>query len=255
MRGARIREKLARGGVVLNVMLPFHSPALVEMLGLSGVDMVLLDAEHGAIDEGMCEHMVRAADVVDLPAIVRTPRNDAPTILRYLDLGASGVMPPHVTTVEDAERAVEATKYGPEGKRSYGGPRAGMYGARESAVDYVRRANHETLVVGLFEDASGIDQIDRILAVKGLDALCVGPNDLAFSMGYPAQPWHPEVQKVVDRVIEAARKAGKATGLPASDPKQAHEHVERGCRIISYGVGAIVMSGAKGLMAGLTTKS
>src|SRR5205085_10877996 len=96
MRGARIREKLERGGVVLNVMVRFHSPAVIEMLGLAGVDMVLLDAEHGAIDEGMCEHMVRAAEVVDLPAIVRTPRNDAPTILRYLDLGASGVMPPHI---------------------------------------------------------------------------------------------------------------------------------------------------------------
>lgn len=252
MRGARIREKLDRGGVVLNVMIPFHSPAVVEMLGLSGVDMVLLDAEHGAIDEGMCEHMVRAAEVVDLPAIVRTPRNDAATILRYLDLGASGVMPPHVASVDDAERAVEAAKYGPEGKRSFGGPRAGMYGARESAPDYVKRANRETLVIGLFEDASGVDQIDQIFAVEGLDALVVGPNDLAFSMGYPAQPWHPEVQRVVDGVIEAARRAGKATGLPASDLAQAQNHVERGCRIISYGVGSILMSGARSFMAGLS---
>jgi 2-keto-3-deoxy-L-rhamnonate aldolase RhmA len=255
VRGARIREKLDRGGVVLNVMVPFHSPAVVEMLGLAGVDMVLLDAEHGAIDEGMCEHMVRAADVVDLPAIVRTPRNDAPTILRYLDLGASGVMPPHIATVDDARRAVEAAKYGPQGKRSYGGPRAGMFGARESAQDYVRRANHETLVVGLFEDVEGIDQIDEIFAVDGLDALCVGPNDLAFSMGYPAQPWHPEVQRVVDRVIEASKRSGKATGLPATDLDQARAHVARGCRIISVGAGAILMNGARTLQAGLTTRA
>jgi len=150
-------------------------------------------------------------------------------------------------------RAVEAAKYGPQGKRSYGGPRAGMYGARESPQDYVRRANHETVVVGLFEDVEGIDQIDEIFAVDGLDALCVGPNDLAFSMGYPAQPWHPEVQKVVDRVIEASKRSGKATGLPAADLDQARAHVARGCRIISVGVGAILMNGARALQAGLTT--
>jgi 2-keto-3-deoxy-L-rhamnonate aldolase RhmA len=250
MHGARIREKLAGGGVVMNVMVPFHSPTTIEMLGVAGVDMVMLDAEHGSIDEAQGEHMVRAAEVVDLPAIVRVPNNQHSTILRWLDLGCSGILAPHVASAEEAADVVEAVKYGPAGKRSYGGPRAHLI-SRASATDYVERANRETIVIGLFEDAAGIDQIDRIFAVEGLDALAVGPNDLAFSMGYPAQPWHPEVQKVVDRVIEASRKAGKATGLPASDAAQARDHVSRGCRIVSVGVGSMLMPAAKAMQAAI----
>ena len=251
MRGARVRAKLAAGGAVLNVMVPFHSPALVEMLGLAGVDLVMLDAEHGAIDEAMCEHMVRAADVVDLPAIVRVPNNQPSTILRYLDLGSSGIIAPHIASAADARAAVAAAKYGPVGQRSYGSPRAQVV-SRAGAPEYVERANRETLVIGLFEDASGIDEIDAIFAVEGLDALAVGPNDLAFSMGYPAQPWHAEVQRVVDRVIEASRRAGKATGLPASDLEQARSHLTRGCRIVSVGVGALVTPAAKAMMGALS---
>jgi len=253
MRGARVREKLAAGGVVLNAMVPFHSPAVVEMLGLSGVDLVMLDAEHGSIDPAEVEHMVRAAEAVDLPAIIRVPNNAPSTILRYLDLGSSGILAPHVASVADAEGVVQAVKYGPIGTRSYGGPRAQLL-SRLPAPEYVARANLETLVVGLFEDAAGIDQIDQIFAVEGLDALAVGPNDLAFSMGYPAQPWHPEVQKVVDRVIAASRKASKATGLPAGDLAQARAHVERGCRIISYGVGSMLMSSAKAVVDRLAAR-
>ncbi len=251
MHGARIREKLRQGGVVMSAMVPFHSPAVVEMLGLAGVDMVMLDAEHGAINEDQCEHMVRAAEVVDIPAIVRVPHNDFPNILRYLDLGASGIIAPHISSVDDAKRAVAATKYGPVGQRSYGSPRAAMYNVRLTASEYIEVANRETLVIGLFEDGHAIDDIDAIFAVEGLDALAVGPNDLAFSMGYPAQPWHPEVQKVVDRVIQASLKAGKATGLPAGDLTQAKSHVSRGCRIISVGVGGLLVGAAKTFMNGI----
>jgi 4-hydroxy-2-oxoheptanedioate aldolase len=250
MRGARVREKLARGGVVLNVMIPFHSPAVVEMLGVAGVDLVMLDAEHGAIDPAHVEHMVRAAEVVDLPAIVRVENNQPSTILRYLDLGSSGILAPHVTTVDQARAVVDAVKYGPIGHRSFGGPRA-MQVSRLGAQEYSETANRETLVVGLFEDVAGIDQIDRIFAVEGLDALTIGPSDLSYSMGYPAQPWHPEVQKVVDRVIEASRRAGKATGLPATDLAQAKQHVARGCRVISFGVGGLIVPGARALLEGL----
>lgn len=251
MRGARIREKLARGGTVLNVMLPFHAPGVVELLGIARVDCVMIDAEHGAMSESECEHMVRAADAVDLPAIVRVPNNQSATILRVLDLGASGIIAPHVATADEARAVVEAAKYGPRGSRSFGGPRA-MVVSGLSAPEYCQRANDETIVIGLFEDAHGVDRVDEIFAIEGLDALAVGPNDLAFSMGYPAQPWHPEVQRVVDRVIEASRRASKATGLPASDLEQARQHVARGCRIVSVGVGSLLGPAARGFLGAIS---
>ncbi len=245
MRGARLRARMRADQVIVSVGLTFHSTSVVEMLAYTDVDDIFLDAEHGPINEAQCEDMVRAADLLDKPVLIRVPTNEPHVILRYLDIGASGIVVPHITTREDAERAIDAIKYGPEGHRSFAGGRAGGYGARESAAEYVQRANRETVVVGLFEDVRGLDDLPEILAVEGLDALIVGPNDLAFSMGYPAQPWHPEVQKVVDRVIAECRRVGKPTGLPASDLEQARRHVERGCRVITVSAASLLMSAAR----------
>lgn len=244
MRGARLRDKLRRGEVIVNMGLTFHSPTLVEILGYTDVDDIYLDAEHGSINEAQCEDMVRAADLLDKPVIIRVPRNDPATILRYLDIGASGIIAPHVTTRRDAERAVEAVKYGPLGRRSFAGGRANGFGMRESAAAYIERANRETLVIGLFEDVDGLDNLSEVLSVDGLDALIIGPNDLAFSMGYPAQPWHPEVQKVVDQIIAHCRAAGKPTGLPAVDLAQARQHAERGCQIVTVNIPNLLLSAA-----------
>jgi len=247
MRGARLRDKMRSDQVILNLGLTFYSPTVVELLGYSTIDDVFLDAEHGSINESQCEEMIRAADLLDKPVIIRVPKNEDHVILRFLDIGASGLIIPHVSTVEDAERAVRAIKYGPEGRRSFAGVRAGGYGTRESATAYIQRANHETVVVGLFEDIHALPNVDAILAVPGLDALIVGPNDLAFSMGIPAQPWHPEVQAVVDQVIAACRKAGKPTGLPAGDVAQARQHIARGCRIITLSLSSLLINGTNQL--------
>jgi 4-hydroxy-2-oxoheptanedioate aldolase len=245
MRGEKLRTKMRSDQVIISVGITFHSTAVVEMLGYTDVDDIFLDAEHGSINESQCEDMVRAADLLDKPVVVRVPTNEPHVILRYLDIGTSGIIVPRVTTKEDAERAVQAVKYGPEGHRSFAGGRAGGYGTRESASEYIKRANRETLVIGLFEDMSGVDHVPDILAVDGLDALIVGPNDLAFSMGYPAQPWHPEVQKVVDQIIAECRRVGKPTGLPANDLDQARQHVERGCRVITVSAAAFLMGAAR----------
>jgi len=229
--------------VILNIGLTFHSPSVVEMLGYTVADDIFLDAEHGAIDENLCEDMIRAADAHDKPVIIRVPTNQDHVILRYLDIGASGLIIPHVSSPEDAARAVAAMKYGPEGHRSIAGSRASAYGTRESAVEYMRRANRETVMIGLFEDISALPKVKEILAVEGLDGLIVGPNDLAASMGLPGQPWHSEVQEVVDQVIAAARAAGKPTGLPASNAAQARQHIARGCRMITLSVSSLIIDG------------
>ena len=249
MRGERLRARMKSDQVIVNVGVNFHSAALVEMLGYANVDDIYLDAEHGSINEFQCEDMVRAADLLDKPVIIRVPKNEPHVILRYLDIGTSGVIVPHISSREDAEKAVRAVKYGPEGNRSFAGNRASGYGARESAAEYIARANRETVVIGLFEDIHGLASVPDILAVEGLDALIVGPNDLAFSMGYPAQPWHPEVQKVVDQVIAECRRIGKPTGLPANDLDQARRHVERGCRIITVNASSLLMGAVTRFMS------
>jgi 4-hydroxy-2-oxoheptanedioate aldolase len=231
MRGRRIKEKLRAGRPVFTTGLRFHSPRLVELLARSGVDQIFLDAEHGPLSEGECEEMVRAADLCDVPVMIRVPVNAPHVILRYLDIGTSAILVPHVTTRADAERAVRAVKYPPEGARSFapgrGGEPLGL-----GPAEYVRRANEETAVIALFEDVAGVDEVEAICRVPGIDGLSVGAYDLAASMGYPGQPWRDEVQAVVDRVLQTCRANRMPFGTVPRDRADLRRQLERGCQLI-----------------------
>src|ERR1041385_8907011 len=102
MRGARLRDKMRSDQVILNLGVTFPSPTIVELLGYSTIDDIFLDAEHGSFSENQCEDMIGGADLLDKPVIVRVPKNEDHVILRYLDIGASGLIIPHVATVDDA---------------------------------------------------------------------------------------------------------------------------------------------------------
>jgi 4-hydroxy-2-oxoheptanedioate aldolase len=232
MRGKRIREKLRAGQPVFTTGLRFHAPRLVEMLARSGADQIFLDAEHGPLTEAECEEMVRAADLHDVPVAIRVPANLPHVILRYLDIGTSAIMVPHVTTRADAERAVQAVKYPPEGTRSFAPGRGGdLLGL--GPAEYVRRANEETLVYALFEDVAGVDQIEAICRVPGIDGVAVGAYDLAASMGHPGEPWRDDVQAVVERVRETCRRHGMPFGTVPRDRDDLRRQVERGCQLIT----------------------
>lgn len=232
MRGKRIKEKLRAGRPVFTVGLRFHAPRLVEMLARSGADQVFLDAEHGPLSERECEDMVRAADLCDLPVSIRVPVNAPHVILRYLDIGTSTVVVPHVASGDDAARAVRAVKYPPEGERSFAPGRGGeLLGL--GPADYVRRANEETVVVALFEDVRGLHAVEAICATPSIDALAVGAYDLAASMGYPGEPWRDEVQAVVERVRQVCRAARTPFGTVPRDRADLRRQVERGCQLIT----------------------
>lgn len=232
MRGKRIKEKLRAGRPVFTVPLRFHAPRLVEMLARSGADQIFLDAEHGPLAERDCEEMVRAADLHDVPVSIRVPVNEPHVILRYLDIGTSTVMVPHVTTRADAERAVRAVKYPPDGQRSFAPGRAGeLLGL--GPAEYARRANEETVVLGLFEDIAGVDEVDAICRVPGLDGLSVGVYDLAASMGHPGQPWRDDVQAVVERVLATCRARGMPCGTVPRDRADLRAQIERGFQLIT----------------------
>src|SRR5262245_15857869 len=232
MRGRRIKEKLRAGQPVFTTGLRFHSPRLVEILARSGVDQIFLDAEHGPLSEGECEEMVRAADLCDVPVMIRVPVNAPHVILRYLDIGTSTILVPHVTTRADAERAVRAVKYPPEGARSFA-PGRGADGLGLGPSEYVRRANEETAVVALFEDVAGLDEVEAICRVPGIDGLSVGAYDLAASMGHPGQPWRDDVQAVVERVLQTCRANRMPFGTVPRDRADLRRQIERGCQLIT----------------------
>jgi 4-hydroxy-2-oxoheptanedioate aldolase len=218
MRTNTLKQKLQAGKAAFGAMITFPSPPIVEMLGYMGFDWVLIDNEHGSVTVDTAEDMIRAGELTGIAPIVRPVANKPEWIAPFLDRGAWGVQVPHVNTREEAEAAVAACKYFPEGTRGiYSRGRPAEYGSGGSTPDYVKAANANTLVCLMLEEEEAIRNIDAIVRVKGVDVLFIGSGDLAQSLGYPGQQTHPEVQKLMEAGVERIRKAGIAAGVSCPD--------------------------------------
>jgi 4-hydroxy-2-oxoheptanedioate aldolase len=193
--------------------------------------------------------MVRAADLYDVPVAIRVPVNAPDVILRFLDIGTSAIMAPHVGSRADAERAVRAVKYGPRGTRGLTGVRAAAYGQRESLAEYVERANAETLVVVQIETRAALEQVAAIAAVDGVDVVFVGPTDLSHSLGVPGETSHPVVVEAYGSIVEGVRESSAALGVLVADEAGARAWRDRGARYIAVTVDSLVTRSARGLLA------
>ncbi len=206
LRANRAKEKLAAGEIV-TCLAGVDAPHLVDFVGHIGVDAVWFEAEHGPVDFAAVGDLSRAADLWGMTPIVRVGSADYSTIYRTLDMGAMGIVVPHVDTVEDAKAVVSAAKYAPIGRR-------GMFGPRQSfgVADYLKKANDQTMVIVLIEDIMSVNNLDEILAVDHIDVYHVAPSDLAQSMGHIGNDDHPEVQRTIDESIAKIIAAGKTAG-------------------------------------------
>ncbi len=233
MRTNSLKARVANGEAVVGPLLSFNSPELVEFCAYLGFDFVLIDAEHNLVSPETCQHLVRAAEASGIVPLVRVPRNDQTLILPFLETGVLGVVVPHTRTRGDAEAAVRAVKYPPEGGRSAAGSsRPANYGLTQSAPDYFRAANAQTMVIPLVEEVEGFENLEEIGSVPGIDLLFLGDGDLAMDMGYPGQRDHPEVRKVVDSAVARGHAAGLALGAPAASSAAAAGLVETGMRLV-----------------------
>ncbi len=218
MRANKTKAKLAGQQTVFGAFVGIPSPGVVELLAYAGLDFVVIDAEHGPMDIGSIEHMVRAADAADIDAFVRILRIDAAEIARYLDIGVLGIQIPHVDAPEDLRAVVQAVKYHPEGMRGMGFARVARFvSAPKGRADYMAWANRETMVICQVESRRALDCLPDLLQVEGVDVLFIGPSDLSQSLGYPAQRKHPVVQGAIDKAITEIRAAGKIAGTTAVD--------------------------------------
>src|SRR5215218_7539813 len=218
MRTNTLKQKLRDGKPVFGAMITFPSPAVVEMLGYMGFDWVLIDNEHGSITVDTSEEMIRAAELTGIAPIVRPVANRPEVIAPFLDRGAWGVQVPHVNTRAEAEAAVSACKYAPEGQRGiFSSGRPAEYGMGGTTQEYATKANANTLVCLMLEEVEAIDNIDEIVRVKGVDVLFIGSGDLSQSMGYTGQQAHPEVQALMEKGVKRIRDAGIVAGVSCPD--------------------------------------
>ena len=205
-----LKEKLKRGEAVVGAFVGLGHPDVTERLSRLGFDWLLLDGEHGPLGLETLQVMMQAMNGSGCTPIVRPQWNDFVVIKRVLDIGAHGVLVPWVNSREEAEAAVRACRYPPEGIRGYGPRRAELFDP-----DYYETANREVLVTVQVETGEALENLEEILAVEGIDACFVGPYDLSSNMGLGIPPKfdHPDFVRAMDRVIEASEASGKPAGM------------------------------------------
>lgn len=227
----RMKAKMARGEVVVGCLLAYDAPWIVEILGLSGYDFVIIDIEHEGFSDEAVTNLVRAADSVGIDAIVRMPLSER--LVPLLDAGAHGVKVPDLKGREHAEELVALTHFHPVGRRTYYTQgRSARYGIGIEELDWMHAANDSMLLIGMVEDIEVVHRLDEILAVEELDAIHVGPHDLAQSMGYPPPG---ELDAVIKDVIRRAREAGKYASVGVVTPwnvDRIPSWVEDGCNFV-----------------------
>jgi len=248
MKPNRVKQLLNEGKYTCGSWVSLCSPIAAEVMGLMGFDWVLVDMEHGAGDYqtllGQLQALGAAGETVP---IVRVQWNDPVVIKRVLDIGAYGVMVPGIKTAEEAQRAVAAIKYPPQGIRGLAGNRGARYGAD---ADYVKQANDEIMMVLQIETKAAIDNIDAILDVPGIDVAFLGPNDLSGDMGHVGHWDHPDVTKAIKKLEDAANKRNIALGTISRNWEAAKTCIEAGYRFQSLlGDIPFLMQGARSAVA------
>ena len=226
-----LKRRLKAGEQVYGTWITLESPIATEMMSTLGFDYFVFDTEHAPLDIYMVQTLMQGmrGNSKTTP-IVRVWWNDIVAIKRVLDIGAHGILVPWINNKEEAELAVKATRYAPDGLRGCGPRRAAMFDQ-----DYLKTANDEILVICQIETMEAVENIEDIVSVEGMDVSYIGPADLSASYGHLGNMSHPDVQKAIDRVYEATEAAGKVTGVHEASGKTINDRMERGYNFITIG--------------------
>lgn len=241
LRENKAKHKLERGEIV-TVVSGLNSPDIVDFLGQFGFDAVWIEAEHGPVDFADIPDVTRACDLWGMTSIVRVNQNNHGLIYRTLDVGAQGIVVPHVNTAEEARAVVDAAKFHPLGTRGITTSRQGY-----DVPGFVHEANDESLVTILIEDIVAVENLADILTVDNVDCFFVAPGDLAQSMGYLGQASHPDVMTVIDKALDQITSSGRVAGGLVTDATVEH-FIEKGALLLYTGWMSWVGVGARGFL-------
>jgi 4-hydroxy-2-oxoheptanedioate aldolase len=227
------KQKLKAGQTVFGCFVRYPSATLVEVLGYQALDFIVFDAEHGTIQPSDCENMVRAAELRGVTPIIRVTTNQPHIILRFMDTAAQGLHIPWVNSGLEAENAVRAVKYHPQGNRGLAGTRAVDYAQMMPFAEATKKVNAETLVAIHIETIQAVERLPEIIAIEGIDVIFIGPTDLSHSLGVPGETQHPSVQKAIQRIVDVVADSDTALGMMVTNSQAARQWQERGARYIA----------------------
>lgn len=232
-------ERLANHDKLLGTIISLDCPAVAEIVSQQGFDWIFVDAEHGALDIGALEGLVRASCV---PALIRIADQSEKSVKQALDIGATGVIVPQVNSAEIAAAIVAYGKYPPLGRRGVGVGRANAYG--NNFANYLESANRETLVIAQIEHIDAVENIEAIINTSALSGILVGPNDLAASMNLLGEPDNEDVVDAIERVRASCAAHGMPHGIFHGNPQAAISYAQRGFSLIASGVDCMALGAA-----------
>ena len=237
------KAALSAGRPQIGLWLSMAEPYLAEVSATAGFDWLLIDGEHAPNDLRSTLSALQAIAPYRSQPVVRAVSGDVHLIKQLLDIGAQNLLIPMVDTAEQARQLVLATQYPPVGIRGVGSAvgRSSRWSAR---TDYLKVADGEICLLVQAESVVALENLEEICAVDGVDGVFIGPADLAASMGYRGQPFHPEVQAAIEAAITTIVKSGKAAGTLMSDQKVARRYLELGATFVATGGDVLVFANA-----------
>ncbi|WP_435947813.1 4-hydroxy-2-oxoheptanedioate aldolase [Dryocola sp. BD586] len=225
----------------IGLWLALANPYCAEICGGAGFDWLVLDAEHAPNDVPLLMQQLQALSASRSQVVVRSPVNAPWLIKQLLDIGATTLLVPMIETVEQAREMVRAVRYPPEGIRGVGAALA-RASAFNRTADYLLTANQQICLLLQIESRAGLEQLDAITLLDGVDGIFIGPADLAADMGYPGNPGAPEVQSVIMDALARIQAHGKAGGILSAVPQLCKNYLEAGATFVAVGsdVGLLV---------------
>ena len=234
MHAETLKSKLSRSQFTLGSWITLAHPAIAEIMSRAGFDWLAVDLEHSVITIREAEELIRVVQLSGVCPLVRLSANDPIQIKRIMDGGAHGVIVPMVNSVSDAEQAVQAVRYPPEGKRGVGLARAQGYGS--SFDPYKEWIDRESVVIVQVEHIEAVNNLEAILSVDGVDGFIVGPYDLSGSLGIPGQFDHPAMKEAMESIKSIGVASVKAFGIHIIEPsiKELQQRVDEGYNFVAY---------------------
>ena len=229
---------------------------VVEALGVTGLDYIIIDNEHGPFDVESTEECIRACEHSGITPFCRVREVSRPAVMKLLDVGAQGLIIPYIETMDQIHALVDYAKYPPLGRRGYCGSKKDRWGyaypATEPMEEQFAYWNRETFIIPQCETVAALEQIEEIASTPGVDGIFVGPFDLSISMGMPGQFKNPEFVKALERILAACKAAGKFSMIFTGKEEWINDYYDMGYDIVTWGMdAAVLIEGFRKIVSGV----
>lgn len=227
-----VKEKLQNGQQVIGTFFSMGNPSAMECLGYTGLDYAIIDTEHGPFDTETAMSLVRAAESVGITPFMRIADVSHREIQRAVDMGVQALIVPCLRSLEDMKKLVDLAKFAPIGNRGFIKGRGSGFGnqpwASGSVAEFMAASNDRLLILPQCETAECWENIEKVVAINGIDGIFIGPFDLSISLGMPGDFENPRFKAAVDRILAACKAVGKYCLIFTTSAEKAHEYLAQG---------------------------